>query len=129
MIVGSCYRFSILTARLIRMEYDPDGVFEDRPTQLAVNRFFPAVEFAVHETEEHLEIITDALNIFYDKGPFTVNRLQVKVRSECCGIYCTWNYSEPITEGPVSYTHLDLLRPGIQGYCIIQPYYWELEKC
>lgn len=99
MIVGSCYRFSILTARLIRMEYDPDGVFEDRPTQLAVNRFFPAVEFAVHETEEHLEIITDALNIFYDKGPFTVNRLQVKVRSECCGIYCTWNYSEPITEG------------------------------
>lgn len=29
MIVGSCYRFSLLTARLVRMEYDPDGVFED----------------------------------------------------------------------------------------------------
>lgn len=99
MIVGSCYRFSILTARLIRMEYDPDGVFEDRPTQLAVNRLFPAVEFAVYETDEHLEIITDALNIFYDKGPFTAHSLQVKVRSECCGIYCTWNYSEPVAEG------------------------------
>ena len=99
MIVGSCYRFSLLTARLVRMEYDPDGVFEDRPTQMAVNRSFPPVEYAVYETDQHLEIITDALNIFYDKGPFTVHSLQVKVRSECCGIYCTWNYSEPVIEG------------------------------
>lgn len=99
MIVGSCYRFSILTARLIRMEFDPDGIFEDRPTQLAVNRLFPAVEFAVYETDDHLEIRTDALNVFYDKGPFTAHSLQVKVRSECCGIYCTWNFSEPVTEG------------------------------
>ena len=99
MIVGSCYRFSLLTARLVRMEYDPDGVFEDRPTQMAVNRSFPPVEYAVYETDQHLEIITDALNIFYDKGPFTVHSLQVKVRSECCGIYCTWNYSEPVMEG------------------------------
>ena len=82
MIVGSCYRFSLLTARLVRMEYDPDGVFEDRPTQMAVNRSFPPVEYAVYETDQHLEIITDALNIFYDKGPFTVHSLQVKVRSE-----------------------------------------------
>ena len=50
MIVGSCYRFSLLTARLVRMEYDPDGVFEDRPTQMAVNRSFPPVEYAVYET-------------------------------------------------------------------------------
>ncbi len=26
-------RFSLLTARLIRIESSPDGVFEDRPTQ------------------------------------------------------------------------------------------------
>lgn len=99
MLVGSCYRFSILTASLIRLEYDPEGIFEDRPTQLAVNRLFPEVEYAVYETEQHLEIMTDTLNLFYDKGSFTAQSLQIKVRSECCGIYCTWNYSEPVTEG------------------------------
>ena len=90
-IKGDCYRFSILTPQLVRMEYAADGVFEDRPTQLAVNRNFPPVSFEVHETESSLQIRTEALDIFYDKGPFTPNTLQVKVRSECCGIYCTWN--------------------------------------
>lgn len=99
MITGSCYRFSVLTPKLIRMEYDPDGVFEDRPTQLAINRLFPKVKFEIYETEEYLEIITDYLNVCYYKGPFTVHSLQVKVRSECCGIYCTWRFSEPVTEG------------------------------
>ena len=98
-IKGDCYRFSILTPQLVRMEYAADGVFEDRPTQLAVNRNFPPVSFEVHETESSLQIRTEALDIFYDKGPFTPNTLQVKVRSECCGIYCTWNYGDPINEG------------------------------
>lgn len=98
-IVGPCYRFSILTPQLIRMEYARDGVFEDRPTQLAVNRFFPAVTFQVFETEDRLEISTEYLNLLYEKGPFTAHSLQIKVRSECCGIYCTWHFSEPILEG------------------------------
>ena len=32
-ILGKTYRISILTDRLVRLEYSPSGVFEDRATQ------------------------------------------------------------------------------------------------
>ena len=34
-VSGKCYRFTVLTDRLIRMEYDPAGIFEDRASQAA----------------------------------------------------------------------------------------------
>ena len=40
-IVGKKYRFTVLSPRLIRLEYNPLGVFEDRPTSMVVNRAFP----------------------------------------------------------------------------------------
>ena len=33
-IQGHKYRFTVLSERLVRMEYSEDGVFEDRPTEL-----------------------------------------------------------------------------------------------
>ena len=33
MIFGEQYRFTVLTSRMIRMEYAADGNFEDRATQ------------------------------------------------------------------------------------------------
>ena len=32
-IRGDKYRFTVLTDRLLRLEYDEDGIFEDRATQ------------------------------------------------------------------------------------------------
>ena len=37
-IQGEKYRFTLITDRLIRMEYNENGVFEDRPTQIIWNR-------------------------------------------------------------------------------------------
>lgn len=37
---GNC-RVSVLTERLLRLEYDEDRVFEDRPSQFALDRRFP----------------------------------------------------------------------------------------
>ena len=34
MITGDKYRITFLTEGLIRLEYDEEGVFEDRPTQI-----------------------------------------------------------------------------------------------
>ena len=31
-IKGDCWRISVLTEGLLRLEYDPDGIFEDRAT-------------------------------------------------------------------------------------------------
>ena len=35
-IIGNKYRFTILTPRMIRLEYSINGVFEDRPTSLVL---------------------------------------------------------------------------------------------
>ncbi len=98
-VSGSCYRFTVLTSRLVRMEYAPDGAFENRPTQIVLNRDFEVPSFTVYETDTSLEIGTEHLNITYDKQEFSIYGLAVKVRSACCGIYSTWRFSEPVTEG------------------------------
>lgn len=98
-IAGDHYRFSILTPRLIRMEYENDGVFEDRPTRTVINRDFETPYFTVYETETQLEIDTEWLSISYDKKPFSAGGLSVKVRSESSGINSTWHFSEPVLEG------------------------------
>ena len=41
-VSGKCYRFTVLTDRLIRMEYDPAGIFEDRASQAVFYRDLPA---------------------------------------------------------------------------------------
>ena len=33
MVTGRNYRFTLLTSRLLRLEFDEDGVFEKRATQ------------------------------------------------------------------------------------------------
>ena len=46
-VQGKNYRFTILTERLLRIEYSDEGIFEDRPTELVWNRNFPKPEFKV----------------------------------------------------------------------------------
>jgi alpha-glucosidase (family GH31 glycosyl hydrolase) len=98
-IAGDNYRFTILTPRLVRLEYAEDGVFEDRPTQIVLNRNFETPQFTVYETEKQLEIDTEWLSISYDKKEFSPGGLNVKVRSASYGIYSTWYFSEPISGG------------------------------
>lgn len=40
-VTGECYRFTLLTERILRLEYDPEGIFEDRPSQTVLRRNFP----------------------------------------------------------------------------------------
>ena len=44
-ILGKKYRISILTDRLVRLEYNKNGKFEDRPTQRVIFRNFPKINF------------------------------------------------------------------------------------
>ena len=46
-ISGKNYRFTVLTDRLIRMEYDPMGIFEDRASQSIFYRDMPASVYSV----------------------------------------------------------------------------------
>ena len=66
-IQGDCYRITMLTSALVRLEYNSEGVFEDRATQSVLNRDFPVPEFKVVEDEEELVIYTDSLEIHYNR--------------------------------------------------------------
>ena len=55
-IKGNTFRFTVLTPRLIRLEYNANGRFEDRATALVVNRLFPDNRFSVADNNVSLTI-------------------------------------------------------------------------
>ena len=61
-VQGAKYRISILTPALIRLEYNEEGVFEDRATQAVLNRDFPPVRYRVWENEAQLFVETEELS-------------------------------------------------------------------
>ena len=70
---GENYRFTVLTSRLIRIEYSEDGNFEDRATQMAINRNFDVPDYRVVQNGSGLEIITKHLRLVYNGGKFEEN--------------------------------------------------------
>ena len=66
-IQGNKYRFTVLTERLIRMEYNENGVFEDRPTKLVWYRNMDKVNYKLKEDEKYLEIETSYFRLTYQK--------------------------------------------------------------
>lgn len=61
-------RFTVLTDRLIRLEYDPERSFDDQPSQIIWNRELPKVNFSKRINNEKLFIETDYLLLQYEKG-------------------------------------------------------------
>lgn len=66
-IQGNKYRFTVLSERLIRMEYNENGVFEDRPTKLVWYRNMDKVDFKLKEDTKYLEIETSYFRLTYQK--------------------------------------------------------------
>ena len=66
-IKGEKYRFTLLTERLIRLEYSENGKFTDNLTVSIRNREFPKPEFNIIDTSTTLEIKTKYFHIVYEK--------------------------------------------------------------
>lgn len=49
-VVSGNARFTLLTSRLVRMEWAEDGIFEDRATLAVVNRRLEVPEFKVRRS-------------------------------------------------------------------------------
>ena len=79
-VKGEKYRFTILTSRMLRLEYSESGVFEDRATRLAFNRAFDTPFYEVYHEDGLLHIVTDYLHLTYDEKPFSAEGLQVTVK-------------------------------------------------
>lgn len=65
---GEKYRFTILSERLIRLEYSENGIFEDRPSEFAWNKSFQVPKFVVREDDKYLEIKTSYFVLSYTKN-------------------------------------------------------------
>jgi alpha-glucosidase (family GH31 glycosyl hydrolase) len=65
-------RFTILTPRLIRIQYSQDRRFEDRATFAVVNRRLPVPNYSVSNDGEYTIISTEALTLRYrNNAPIT----------------------------------------------------------
>ncbi|MBQ4617519.1 MAG: DUF5110 domain-containing protein [Clostridia bacterium] len=85
-------RFTVLTDRLLRLEYDARGVFEDRASQAVFYRDFPAVEFTVTQQDGVLTLDTGALALTYRLGtPFSEETLSIALHTEPAS---TWHFGE-----------------------------------
>lgn len=67
-VCGKAYRFTVLTDRMIRMEYDACGVFEDRATQIVFYRDFPKNDFTITRKDGVLKIETASLILTYNEN-------------------------------------------------------------
>lgn len=67
-IMGKKYRFTVLTDSLIRLEYSPNGVFEDRPTQRVIFRNFDRPLYVGTETDLLVQIQTKYFILDYVKN-------------------------------------------------------------
>ena len=74
-IKGENYRITILTERLVRLEYNNNHNFEDRLTQIVSFRNFDKVNYEKEENNESLKIRTSYFTLEYQKEkPFTDNK-------------------------------------------------------
>lgn len=80
-VVSGSARFTILTPRLIRMEWSADGKFVDRASLAAVNRKLPAPEFTTSREGGWLQIRTPVLTLRYreNAGRFDAENLRVAI--------------------------------------------------
>lgn len=79
-VKGKNYRFSVLTPRLIRIEYNKDGIFEDRATSLVVNRTFSGCNYNTAFDETSVTITTEYFTLKYIKeSPISSKSIKVKV--------------------------------------------------
>lgn len=93
-VKGEKYRISVLTERLIRLEYSKKGVFVDEKTQTIMNRDFETFRFRVEEKEDSLSIVTKYLRLIYDKKEFSGEGLKINVSGNFGTTSSVWHYGD-----------------------------------
>ena len=89
---GKTWRFTFLTDRLVRLEYDPQGLFEDRASQSVFHRDFPAVAFEKEEADGVLTLRSKGLTLTYRIGEeFSADSLCVALNAPPASV---WRFGE-----------------------------------
>ena len=96
-VVRGNVRFTVLSARLLRLEWSPTGAFTDFATFAFPNRWVDPPPFAVREDGEQLWLETGSLTLTYrlHSGVFTSENLAITLRVG--GETRTWRPGQPDT--------------------------------
>jgi alpha-glucosidase (family GH31 glycosyl hydrolase) len=94
-VMSDKVRFTLLGPRVVRMEYAPDGVFEDRATLTFVTRKVQVPRYTTRNIDGWLEIKTEALLVRYKlgSGPFGESNLSIQFSTG--GIEGVWFPGKP----------------------------------
>lgn len=85
----------MLTPVLIRLEYSEAGIFEDRATQMVLNRDFPVPDFRVINCDGILRITTERLSLEYDTSlPFYESSLIIKLLGNLSPYSNVWRFGQ-----------------------------------
>ena len=94
MVVSGKVRFTVLTSRMIRIQYSNASKFEDRATFAIVNRRLPVPEYSVEEDGVYLYIRTEHLTLRYKKRsvPWETDKTpnNLCITFEMNGQSCMW---------------------------------------
>ncbi len=86
-------RITLLTSRLLRIEYSPDGKFEDRPSQAFWYRDHPTPDFHSGAQGDFFSLETDHLVLTYDLKRDTPQALSIFIKENAH----TWHYGDAPT--------------------------------
>ena len=90
----AAWRVTVLTDRLLRLEYEPNGRFCDTATQTVINRRLDAPAFTRWEENGWLTVETDALRLKYDGKPFSPEGLSVTLKGQFQAYASVWHYGD-----------------------------------
>jgi alpha-glucosidase (family GH31 glycosyl hydrolase) len=91
-VAGDHWRITVLDPGLVRLEYSESGEFEDRASQMAIDRAFPKADFSVTDSGSQLEIHTERFQLVYDKQPFSPEGLSVQAKGAFSAYRSIWRY-------------------------------------
>lgn len=89
-VISGHARFTVLTPRLIRMEWSEDGKFEDHASLVFINRRLPVPDFKAATAGDSLNIKTNQLSLRYRSkdGRFSADDLEISFHLN--GQQVTW---------------------------------------
>lgn len=115
-IKGDKYRFTVLTPRLIRLEYNEEGQFLDNPTELVLYRNLKPFDFNIKDTQHFLEISTAYFKLTYTKNKnFLSSKANptANLKVELLNTNRLWYYKHPEVRN--FNTPAPILQDGITG--------------
>ncbi len=93
-IRGDRYRITLLTGRLLRLEYAENGIFRDTATQTALCREFPVPEYTAERTEKGLVVETEHVRLRYDGRAFSAEGLSAELKGAFAVYASVWHYGD-----------------------------------